>query len=372
MRFNKCFGCMEELPGEGVICPRCGFDAARYMGAKYALRPGTILQGRYMVGKPLGKGGFGITYIGYDLALDSKVAIKEYYPGDFVDRNIKQSSEVIWWNAWTYDRYAKKSREILWKEACRMTKIDSLPTIARVRNVFMANETVYLVMDYIDGVTLKKQVMEKGILDYDRMRTYLLPIMRDLAEIHEAGIIHRDICPDNIMLEPGGKVRLLDLGAPRDLYKAAAAPWESDTVSTQHVVKEREGFTPLEQYTLHGDIGPWTDVYALTATIYYLISGKVPPTSGHRLFEEWGEVGQDEIGQISMPEKAKEGMRKGLALYKKDRIKSMRELAEYFTEVAPPKTEPQPILKMVQASGRTRLRRSAGKRGTWRTGYKRG
>ncbi len=343
MRFERCFGCMEKTQDPDGICPHCGFDAAHYAEAEYVLRPGTILQGRYVVGKLLGKGGFGITYIGYDMSLDIRVAIKEYYPEGLVGRNAKQSSELIWYSSKTDARHAKNSRESLLKEARSMAKIDSFQTVARVRDVFMANETAYLVMDYIDGVTLKKEVMERGILNYDRMRTYLLPIMRDLAEIHEAGIIHRDISPDNIMLEPSGKVRLLDLGAAKDLYKTAAASGEDVPESTQMVLKH--GFSPLEQYKMHGDIGPWTDVYALTATIYYLVSGRVLPTPMDRLDEEPEKMVQDMISRLSMPEKAKEGMRKGLAILKKDRIKSMRELAEYFTEAAPqpaPKPQPQP------------------------------
>ena len=348
MRFERCFGCMEKTQDSDGICPHCGFDAAHYAEAEYVLRPGTILQGRYVIGKLLGKGGFGITYIGYDMSLDIRVAIKEYYPEGLVGRNAKQSSELIWYSSKTDARHAKNSRESLLKEARSMAKIDSFQTVARVRDVFMANETAYLVMDYIDGVTLKKEVMERGILNYDRMRTYLLPIMRDLAEIHEAGIIHRDISPDNIMLEPSGKVRLLDLGAAKDLYKTAAVSGEDVPESTQMVLKH--GFSPLEQYKMHGDIGPWTDVYALTATIYYLVPGRVLPTPMDRLDEEPEKMVQNMISRLSMPEKAKEGMRKGLAILKKDRIKSMHELAEYFTEATPqpaPKPQPQPDPKPV-------------------------
>ena len=357
MKFNRCFGCMEELETENEICPHCGFDPAHCEEAEYALKPGTHLQGKYMVGKVLGKGGFGITYIGFDMMLDIKVAIKEYYPEGFVGRDSRQSSRLTWYSTKSDIQYVKNSRDNLLKEARSMAKIDTFPTLARVREVFMANETAYLVMDYIEGETLKIRVMENGVLTYAEFRNYLCPVMADLAQIHEKGIIHRDISPDNIMLEPSGKVRLLDLGAAKDLYKllktqiyglgetqendlekteiigAAQNTSQSDSVpeSTQMILKP--GFSPLEQYRMHSEIGPWTDVYAMVATMYYLLAGKVPPTPMDRLAseEEEKEV-QDVINGLDIPEKAKEGMRKGLAILKKDRIGSMSELLEYLPE----------------------------------------
>ena len=355
MKFNRCFGCMEELETENEICPHCGFDPAHCEEAEYALKPGTLLQGKYMVGKVLGKGGFGITYIGFDMMLDIKVAIKEYYPEGFVGRDSRQSSRLTWYSTKSDIQYVKNSRDNLLKEARSMAKIDTFPTLARVREVFMANETAYLVMDYIEGETLKTRVMENGVLTYAEFRNYLCPVMADLAQIHEKGIIHRDISPDNIMLEPSGKVRLLDLGAAKDLYKPlktqiyglgetqkndlekteiigeAQNTSQSDSVpeSTQMILKP--GFSPLEQYRMHSEIGPWTDVYAMVATMYYLLAGKVPPTPMDRLAseEEEKEV-QDVINGLDIPEKAKEGMRKGLAILKKDRIGSMSELLEYL------------------------------------------
>ena len=396
MKFNRCFGCMEELETENEICPHCGFDPAHCEEAEYALKPGTLLQGKYMVGKVLGKGGFGITYIGFDMILDIKVAIKEYYPEGFVGRDSRQSSRLTWYSTKSDIQYVKNSRDNLLKEARSMAKIDTFPTLARVREVFMANETAYLVMDYIEGETLKNRVMERGALTYAELRNYLCPVMEDLAQIHEKGIIHRDISPDNIMIEPSGKARLLDLGAAKDLYKplktqiyglgetqkndsektqrddlekteiigaaqnilhgestsgaaqntlqsknsldTAQSIRQSDSVpeSTQMILKP--GFSPLEQYRMHGEIGPWTDVYAMVATMYYLLTKRVPPTPMDRLAseEEEKEV-QDVINGLDIPEKAKEGMRKGFAILKKDRIGSMREFLEYLPE------KPEPV-----------------------------
>ena len=364
MRFDRCLGCMEKLETENAVCPHCGFDITHYEEAEYALRPGTLLQGKYMIGKVLGKGGFGITYIGFDMMLDIKVAIKEYYPEGFVGRDSRQSSKLTWYSTRSDVQYVKNSRDNLLKEARNMAKIDSFPTVARVREVFMANETAYLVMDYIEGETLKDRVMKNGVLTYGELRNYLCPVMADLAQIHEKGIIHRDISPDNIMVEPTGKARLLDLGAAKDLYQPAGAQTgqseedhgdleetqmtgaggntqnirrsEDVPKSTQMVLKK--GFSPLEQYRMHGEIGSWTDVYAMTATMYYLLSGRVLSTPMDRLGSEEEETEvQDRINGLEIPEKAKEGMRKGLAILKKDRIGSMRELLEYLPEREKPK-----------------------------------
>ena len=340
MTFNRCFGCMQKLEEPDEVCPHCGFDIEKYDEAEFALRPGTILNGRYVVGKVLGKGGFGITYIGYDMSLDIRVAIKEYYPEGFVGRDARQSAKLNWYSTRTGVQNVIKSRDSLIKEARNMAKIDTLPTLVRVRDVLVANETAYLVMDYVEGETLKNQVMKTGTLSYEIVRTYLLPIMEDLSKIHEKGIIHRDISPDNIMIEANGQMRLLDLGAAKDLYRVDGIQGKANEqvpASTQMVLKH--GFSPMEQYRIHGGIGPWTDVYAMTATIYYLMSGKILPTPMDRLDKEQEDAVQNIINKLSMPENAKEGMKKGLAILKDDRIKSMEELQKYFSSK---KVEPKP------------------------------
>ena len=268
MTFDRCFGCMERMETLDEICPNCGFDITQYDEAEFALRLGTILHGRYVIGKVLGKGGFGITYIGYDMSLDIKVAIKEYYPEGFVGRDARQSAKLSWYSTRTGVQSAIKSRDSLIKEARNMAKTDTLPTLVRVRDVLVGNETAYLIMDYVEGETLKNLVINRGTLSYEEVCTYLFPIMEDLSKIHEKGIIHRDISPDNIMIEANGQVRLLDLGAAKDLYRGNGTQGkvnEQVPASTQMVLKH--GFSPMEQYRTHGGIGPWTDVYAMTATI---------------------------------------------------------------------------------------------------------
>ena len=352
MTFDRCFGCMQKLERPDEICPHCGFDINQDDEERFALRPGTILQGRYVVGKVLGKGGFGITYIGYDMSLDIRVAIKEYYPEGFVGRDARQSAKLNWYSTRTDVQNVIKSRDSLIKEARNMAKIDTLLTLVRVRDVLVANETAYLVMDYVEGETLKNLVMKTGTLSYEKVCTYLLPIMEDLSRIHEKGIIHRDISPDNIMIEANGQMRLLDLGAAKDLYRGNGTQGKANEqvpASTQMVLKH--GFSPMEQYRTHGGIGPWTDVYAMTATIYYLMSGKILPTPMDRLDKEQEDAVQNIINKLSMPENAKEGMKKGLAILKDDRIKSMGELQKYFSsKKVEPKIEQKSELEVTPKS----------------------
>lgn len=219
----------------------------------------------------------------------------------------------------------------------------------------MGNETVYRVMNHVDGMTLKEMVMKSGKLTYEKLCRYLCPVMKDLSKIHEKGIIHGAICPDNIMVNADGEVHLLDLGVAKDLYETKETQKEDSGKIRRYLspLKEtqkedlgkaqaknapqstmvlRNGFRALEQYQTNGEIGPWTDVYAMTATMYYLLSGKDLPTPMDRLDSEKEKTVQNVINSLEITEKTKEGMRKGLAILKKDRIGTMRELLEYCSE----------------------------------------
>ena len=226
----------------------------------------------------------------------------------------------------------------------------------------MANETVYRVMNHTEVVTLKEMVMKNGKLTYEKLCRYLCPVMKDLSKIHEKGIIHGAICPDNIMVNADGEVHLLDLGVAKDLYQSEEEETQKEDSgkirrylsplketskedigkaqaknAPQSTMVLRNGFRALEQYQTNGEIGPWTDVYAMSATMYYLLSGKDLPTPMDRLDSEKEKTVQNVINSLEIPEKTKEGMRKGLAVLKKDRIGTMRELLEYCSE------EPVPI-----------------------------
>ena len=266
---------MEEI--HGYPCPVCGFDPAQAAAPNYVLPYGAILNGRYIVGKMLGQGGFGITYIGWDLAMERKVAIKEYYPSGQVSRN-PGSRGLTWYTSVQSQQAKRNGMEMFLKEARKMSKLDDIPNVVRVRDLFQENETAYIVMDFIEGETLLKKLQKNGPMDFDSCIRLMTPIMQSLAEVHKHGIIHRDISPDNIMVRPDGKLILLDLGAAKDLDIQGN---DGSVQSSQMVAKQ--GFSPVEQYGRDGKIGSWTDVYAMAATIYYCCTGVLPPSATDRM-----------------------------------------------------------------------------------------
>lgn len=335
MTVNRCPHCMEEL-GEinGNFCPFCGFNAAQNPQPPEALPRESILHGKYLIGDVLGRGGFGITYIGFDLSLESKVAIKEYYPSGSAMRREGESS--LYWNSTCTSQTSRQGAyDDFLKEARKMARVDGIPSIVRVRETFLENETAYIVMDYVEGETLKTRLRRDGVLTYSACYAMLRPMMEDLQKVHQLGIIHRDISPDNIMIQKDGSVKLLDLGAAKDLSK------KSDGMS-QLVTKN--GFSPAEQYMDSGKIGPWTDVYALCATIYYACYGKLVPQALERLDQD--TLTFDLPVKEAIPQNVIETLKKGLAIRAAERIQSVEELMQRLNvSAARPAPIPQPVAK---------------------------
>ena len=327
MTVNRCPHCMEEL-GElnGNFCPFCGFNAAQNPQPPEALPRESILHGKYLIGDVLGRGGFGITYIGFDLALEMKVAIKEYYPSGAVSR--RQGETSLLWNSSAVSSAGRQNayNDFL-KEARKMARIDQIPSVVRVRETFLENETAYIIMDYVEGETLKTRLRRDGVLTYSACYAMLRPMMEDLQKVHQLGIIHLDISPDNIMIQKDGSVKLLDLGAAKDLNK------KSNGMS-QLVTKN--GFSPAEQYMESGKIGPWTDVYALCATIYYACYGKLVPQALERMMDD--ALTFDLPAKEPLPQYAVEALKKGLAVRVNDRVQNVEELLSLLEK--PKATEP--------------------------------
>ena len=332
MELNKCFGCMEEI--QGYPCPHCGFDPRSVKGIEYALPMGTILAGNYLVGRVLGQGGFGITYVGWDIALERKVAIKEYYPSGQVSRN-PGSRGLTWYTSVQSQQAKQNGTQMFLKEARKMSKVDDIPNVVRVRDLFQENETAYIVMDFVEGETLKARLEKTGPLPWEQAKGIFLPAIQAMEQVHQAGLVHRDISPDNLMLTPDGKVKILDLGAAKDLSVNNGA-------SSMQVAKG--GFSPFEQYTQRGSSGPWTDVYAMAATVYYTLTGKLPPVATDRVVED--TISWEEPGLKALSAQALEALQKAMVISAKNRMQSMEELEKglYSTTVKPePAPAPQPM-----------------------------
>ena len=281
MEIRRCMKCMHALAAGETFCSECGRPYGSVETEPFALKPGTILDGKYLVGEMLGQGGFGITYIGFDLLLEQKVAIKEYYPMSTGMVSRENSTTVVWSSAVMQKSGMEKGFDSFLKEARKMAKLRSIPSVVGVNSVFIQNETAYIVMDFIEGETLLKKLQREGPMDYGTCISLMTPIMQALAEVHKHGIIHRDISPDNIMVQSDGKLILLDLGAAKDLDIQGK---DGNVQSSQMVAKH--GFSPVEQYGQAGKIGPWTDVYAMAATIYYCCTGVLPPSATDRMIED--------------------------------------------------------------------------------------
>ncbi len=312
-----CMHCMSPIEETDTECPFCG-NSIEYEVPAHHLKPGTVLNKKFVVGAALGEGGFGITYIGRDTKLDMKVAIKEYYPNGYVNRSNTLSSDVNCGTTGDRKDFFDKGRERFLREARILAKFSGEPGVVDVRDFFEENNTAYIVMEYLDGEDLKEYLSHKGTLTPEQTIRMLMPLMQALTKIHEQGLIHRDISPDNIRLVNQG-VKLMDFGAARDVSAVA-----NKSLS----VMLKPGYAPEEQYRSKGEQGPWTDVYALCATIYKCITGITPDDSTQRVFSD--ELKTPSALGIPMDTVLEEALMKGLAVLQKDRYQSIPELINGF------------------------------------------
>lgn len=269
----QCMGCMltYEETADGR-CPHCGYAEGTPAKEAYHIRPGSLLNNRYIIGRSIGYGGFGITYIAWDSKLERRVAIKEYMPSDYATR-IPGNLTVTIYDGERHNEFMVGLQKFM-EEAQRLSKFQTTPGIVKIYDTFARNLTAYIVMEYLDGVTLKEYLKENGgKMPYDKALEVMLPVLAALNAVHQEGIIHRDISPDNIFLTKEGEVKLLDFGAAR---------YASNGYSKSLSVILKPGYAPEEQYFSHGRQGPWSDVYAVAATLYRMITGVVPEESLER------------------------------------------------------------------------------------------
>ena len=282
----------------------------------HCLRKGTRLIGHYTIEGVLGQGGFGITYLGTDELHEKKVAIKEFFPQGIVTRNIEYQDTVTVTFVGEKDNY-EKGKERFLKEARTMAKFSKDEGIVKALDFFEINNTAYIVMEYLEGITLKQYLRENQRIAPEDLIELLVPLIESLDEIHSQGMIHRDISPDNIMVLPDGRIKLMDFGAARDYT-------EFGEKSLSIVLKP--GYAPPEQYQTHGIQGPWTDIYALCATMYKCITGENPPDAIERVMD-------DSLKKISefgivIPPQEEAAIIKGMSVSAKDRYQDIKDLCE--------------------------------------------
>jgi serine/threonine protein kinase len=315
---NLCMGCM-SISKTGSVCPHCGFDNKAQTSDMQVLAHGTILHKKFLIGRVLGKGGFGITYLAWDLILQTAVAIKEYMPFSLVTRDIKRPA-VVPHSPEALGTFENGLRKFL-QEARTLAQF-SHANVVRVREFFPANNTGYLVMDYYNGLSLQQLLQRnKQKLTEQKALNIILPVLNGLAQVHQKGFLHRDIKPDNIYLVNEEHPILLDFGTA-----SSASGQSTPTLS----VVLTPGFAPFEQYLPDCNFAPSIDIYAVAATLYYVVSGVRPAEATTRLKNDPLTPLAELEPSLSLP--FSNAVMRALAVYPEKRPQTVEDFQQQLTE----------------------------------------
>ncbi len=310
---TRCLSCMEMFENNSNICPICGYVQNTPPREAYHLNPGIVLNERYLVGRVLGYGGFGVTYIGFDAKLERKIAIKEFLPTTFATR-LPGDTHLTVYNSNNANEQFGAGLNRFVQEAQTLAQFNGIPGVVDIYDTFVGNNTGYIVMQYLKGSDVKNIIASQGLMQYEMARDIILSICDTLMPIHAQNIIHRDISPDNIYITEMGEIKLLDFGAAR---------YESAVNSKSLSVILKSGYAPEEQYRSKGEQGPWTDVYALAATFYKMLTGQTPPDSMERAIRD--EIIEPSKFGVALPPSAENALMNALNVNVSDRTKSIYE-----------------------------------------------
>lgn len=266
-----CLNCFGTLDPRTHVCTKCNKRAADNQAPSQAIPMRTLLAGRYLIGMPLGRGGFGITYKAYDMLTCTRVAIKEFFPKGYTQRlphscavDVNDANNAKVFNYWL-TAFIQESKVL--------TSIKHLDGIVGIYDFFLTNNTAYIVMEYLDGMSLHRFIHGRGgRLHINETLNIMRPVLETLLRLHQHGVIHKDISPENIQIVNNRKIKLIDFGAA--------------SIYTQNVSKPffvlKKGYSPIELYSQSGSQGPWTDIYEIGATIYTCLVGNPPPEATER------------------------------------------------------------------------------------------
>ena len=270
-----CPGCMQHLKDSNTTCPHCGYPE-KHLTVKDSLPVFSILAGKYLLGAPLGKGGFGITYIAMHLPDEKIVAIKEFFPANLAVRDTDNETVVPADD--TKAVYYRTGMKSFSEEGRILYLLSDIEHVVHVAEQIQANNTTYLVMEYVPGISLKKYMkQQQKLFSEQETLTLMQPILLALQTMHQKGILHRDISPENLMLSPDNTLTLIDFGAARTFSRS-----DDDNLT---VILKR-GYAPEEQYHSNSRQGPWTDLYAVCAVMYQMLTGILPQEASARAEED--------------------------------------------------------------------------------------
>ncbi len=245
-------------------CTVCGYHAGEHTNATSCLPPFTFLRDKYMLGNNIGQGGFGITYLARNNLTGKRCCIKEYYPagllsGRAADGKVRLKDPSDWTEF-------EQGRIRFIEEANTLRELAGNVTVVNVEESFLENDTAYFVMELLDGCNLRTFQREHAEqVNYKMALQMLLLVGSALAEVHRFGIIHGDISPENIIITRNGEIKLIDFGAARSFRGGQGQDGK---------IYLKPNYAPYEQYTRKPCQGPWTDLYALAATFYYIVTGQ--------------------------------------------------------------------------------------------------
>ena len=331
-----CYNCFQTKPS-GVPCPHCGYDQSHAReDYPLALPHGAILDGQYILGRVLGQGGFGITYVAQEYRSRKLVAVKEYLPDGMA---IRTGTPTVTAYSGQRGENFQYGKECFLQEAKTLAEFIGNPNIVRVHSYFEENGTAYFVMDYVEGISFQKYIKDHGgKISWQEAGHILVPVMGALGAVHSKGIIHRDVTPDNIFITSSGEVKLLDFGAAR--YSLGDQSRSLDVVL-------KHGFAPREQYSRHGRQGPYTDVYSVAASFYYAVTGRRPPDAIDRIDEDYIFT-PSSLG-INMPAEVEDALLKGMSVHPSDRFQHMEDFLSVLKHAYPPVPQTSVTPKELQA-----------------------
>ncbi len=320
-----CMGCMRDK-GDARVCSECGFEEGTSPERPGQLWPRTMLADKYVIGRVLGQGGFGITYLAWDILLGRKLAIKEHYPREICTRSRDETTVQPLTHRLDDDyRYGLKK---FVEEGRAMARFYDHPGIVLLLDFFEGNGTAYIVMAYVAGMTFKQYLQNHGgKVAFGPALDIVTPVMDALREVHRQGLLHRDVSPDNIYINEKKEVKILDFGSTRYAVREFS-----------QVPAVKPGFSPIEQYGQAGKQGTWTDVYATAATLYRAITGKVPPDAPDRLRMD-PLIPPSRMG-IQIPPASEKALLKALSVQAKDRFQTVDHFWNALVPIESPPTRP--------------------------------